>query len=129
MYTTIGTYYSIIIRINTNCCIHTVVPSDDGHRYARNMYRSTKYAKNKLCIKLVFDYTKNVYIAFSQLQQFVFQYRVINKVSDSFSSNINTCFPGFQISVRIKASSHRLVVENGNKTAPALSPRTGRLIS
>jgi hypothetical protein len=23
--------------INTNCCIHTVVPPDDGHRYARNM--------------------------------------------------------------------------------------------
>jgi hypothetical protein len=23
--------------ISTNCCIHTVVPSDDGPRYARNM--------------------------------------------------------------------------------------------
>jgi len=29
MHTTIGTY--------TNCCIHTVVPPDDGPRYARNM--------------------------------------------------------------------------------------------
>jgi hypothetical protein len=53
MYTTIGTYYilddcllssptsttdshlKIIIRIN--CFIHTVVPPDDGPRYARNM--------------------------------------------------------------------------------------------
>jgi len=39
--------------ISTNCCINTVVPSDDGPRYARNM----KYIKNKLCIKLVFLYT------------------------------------------------------------------------
>jgi len=23
--------------ISTNCCIHTVVPPDDGHSYARNM--------------------------------------------------------------------------------------------
>jgi len=23
--------------ISTNCCIHTVVPPDDGPRYARNM--------------------------------------------------------------------------------------------
>ena len=23
--------------ISTNCCIHTVVPPDDGSRYARNM--------------------------------------------------------------------------------------------
>ena len=23
--------------INTICCIHTVVPPDDGHAYARNM--------------------------------------------------------------------------------------------
>jgi len=34
-----------------------VVPPDDGPRYARNMYRMTKYTKNKLCIKLVFLYT------------------------------------------------------------------------
>jgi len=40
--------------ISTNCCIHTVVPPDDGPRYARNMWRLTKYAKNKLCIKLAF---------------------------------------------------------------------------
>ena len=37
-----------------NCCIHTVVPPDDGLRYARNMKRLTKYTKNKLCIKLFF---------------------------------------------------------------------------
>jgi len=40
--------------ISTNCCIHTVVPPDEGPRYARNMKRLTKYTKNKLCIKLVF---------------------------------------------------------------------------
>ena len=39
------------------CCILTVVPPDDGPRYARNMYRLTKYTMNKLCIKLVFLYT------------------------------------------------------------------------
>ena len=43
--------------ISTNCCIHMVVPPDDGPRHARNMYRLTKYTKNKLCIKLVFLYT------------------------------------------------------------------------
>ena len=43
--------------ISTNCCIHTAVPPDDGPRYARNMYRLTKYIKNKLCIKLVYLYT------------------------------------------------------------------------
>jgi hypothetical protein len=55
--------------ISTICCIHTVVPPDDGPRYARNMYRWTKYTKNKLCIKLVFLYTvisrctvKNIYM-------------------------------------------------------------------
>ena len=29
---------------NTNCCIHTVVPRDDGLRYPRNMQRLTKYS-------------------------------------------------------------------------------------
>ena len=43
--------------ICTNCCIHMVVPPDDGPRYARNMQRLTKYTKNKLCIKLVVLYT------------------------------------------------------------------------
>jgi len=33
------------------------LPPDDGPRYVRNMYRLTKYTKNKLCIKLVFLYT------------------------------------------------------------------------
>jgi len=47
MYTTIG----------TNCCIHTFVPPYDWRRYARNMYRLTKYTKNNLRIKLVFLYT------------------------------------------------------------------------
>ena len=42
--------------ISTNCCIHTVVPPDDGPRYVRNMYRLTKYTKNKLFIKFVFLY-------------------------------------------------------------------------
>ena len=46
MYTTAGTYYSFYMTdccpgwtgiISTNCCIHTVVPPDDGLRYARNM--------------------------------------------------------------------------------------------
>jgi hypothetical protein len=67
MYKTIGTYFSLYMTfccprttdshpertISINCCIHTVVPPDDGPRYARNMYRLTKYVENKLCIKLV----------------------------------------------------------------------------
>ena len=40
--------------ISTNCCIHTVVPPDDGLRYSRNVQRLTKYAKNKLFNKLGF---------------------------------------------------------------------------
>jgi len=40
--------------ISSNFCIHTVAPPDDGPRYARNMNRLTKYAKNKLCIKFFF---------------------------------------------------------------------------
>jgi len=32
--------------LSTKCCIQTVVPPDDGPRYARNMYRLTKYTKN-----------------------------------------------------------------------------------
>jgi hypothetical protein len=32
-----------------------VVTPDEGPRYARNMYRLTKYTKNKLYIKLVFS--------------------------------------------------------------------------
>jgi len=45
------------IIISTNCFIHTVVPPDDGTRYARNMYRMTKNTTNMLCIKLIFLYT------------------------------------------------------------------------
>ena len=47
MYTTIGTYYffrllSVVLlgleqSNQHNCCIRTVVPPDDGPRYARNM--------------------------------------------------------------------------------------------
>ena len=37
--------------------MRTVVPPDDGSRYARNMYSLTKYTKDKLCVKLVFLYT------------------------------------------------------------------------
>jgi hypothetical protein len=32
--------------ISTNCCIHTVVPPDDGPRYARNMRKLTKCTEN-----------------------------------------------------------------------------------
>jgi hypothetical protein len=43
--------------VSTNCCIHTVVLPDDGPRYGRNMWRLTKYTKNKLFIELVSLYT------------------------------------------------------------------------
>jgi hypothetical protein len=42
--------------IITNCCIHMVVPPDDGPRYAWSLWRLTKYSKNKLCMTLVFLY-------------------------------------------------------------------------
>jgi hypothetical protein len=45
------------VIISTNCCIHTVVRSDNGPRCDRNMLMLTKYAKNRLCIKLVSLYT------------------------------------------------------------------------
>ena len=41
-------------NISTNCFIHTVVPPDDAPRYAKNMYRLTKYTENMICIKVVF---------------------------------------------------------------------------
>jgi len=31
--------------VSTKCCIHTVLPPDDGPIYARNMNRLTKYTK------------------------------------------------------------------------------------
>jgi len=53
MYITKGTYYSFFLcwldwnptsttdnhlkRISTNCCIHMVVPPDDGPRYDQNV--------------------------------------------------------------------------------------------
>jgi hypothetical protein len=51
--------------ICTNCCIHAVVPPDDGPRYGRNVYRLTKYTENKLCIELVFLYTIQPYCLYS----------------------------------------------------------------
>jgi hypothetical protein len=75
MYTTVGTYsFSMTVVLvglepmqpadshlkrikSNNCCIHTVVPPDDGPRYARHTYRLTKYIKKKSYIKLLFLYT------------------------------------------------------------------------
>jgi hypothetical protein len=75
MYSTIiATYYSVVlVGLQSNptsttdshpkknnkyqLLYNTVVPPDDGPRYARNMYRLTKSTKNMLCIKLVFLYT------------------------------------------------------------------------
>jgi len=60
MYTTKSVCYpssttdSHLKRISTSRCIHTVVPPDDGNRYARNVYTLTKYTNNKLCVKLGF---------------------------------------------------------------------------
>jgi hypothetical protein len=42
---------------SANFYIHTVFPPDVGLRYARNMYRLTKYTKKKLRTKMVFLYT------------------------------------------------------------------------
>ena len=102
MCTTIDTYYSFLMTvccsgwigiqsnqdnrhlkrtIITNCCIHTVVPPDDGPRYARNMQMLSKYNKNKLCIKLIFLYRtkpnrlKRVYSC--NLQQCSFRQNVL----------------------------------------------------
>ena len=38
--------------------MHTVVLPDYGPRYARNTQKLTKYTENKLCVMLVFLYTK-----------------------------------------------------------------------
>ena len=51
-----GVDYIREYTVSTNCCIHMVVPPDDGPGYARNMYRLTKYTKSTLCIKLVILY-------------------------------------------------------------------------
>jgi hypothetical protein len=37
IYTQVILNYPLLRIRSTNCCIHTVVPPDDGHRYARNM--------------------------------------------------------------------------------------------
>ena len=74
MYTTIGAYYFFI----GECCLGWIgtiqpinrqwpkknsnyqllyaygLPPGDGPRYVRNMYRLTKYTKNKLCMTLIF---------------------------------------------------------------------------
>ena len=44
--------------------MHTVVPPDDVPRYALNMWRLTKYIKNKLCIMLVSLYTITFFLFF-----------------------------------------------------------------
>jgi hypothetical protein len=62
MYRTFGTY----------CCIHTVVPPDDGPRYGRNMWRLTKYTKNKLCIKLFFFTTVTEYFFANKVPKMLF---------------------------------------------------------
>ena len=68
MYTTFGNYYYFYMTL---CCplgqqtviyIHTVVPPDDGPRYCRNMWRLTKYTKNKLCIRLVLSLHNHIEI-------------------------------------------------------------------
>jgi hypothetical protein len=44
--------------INTDCCIHTVVPPDVGHRYVPETCTGWRNILSyKLCIKLVFLYT------------------------------------------------------------------------
>ena len=52
--------------ISANCCIHKVVSPDDEPRHVRNLQRLTKYAKNKLCIKLVFLYAQLILSIFRQ---------------------------------------------------------------
>jgi hypothetical protein len=55
--TTVCVQQLVLILLDDCCPTRTVVPPDDGPRYARNMYRLTEYTKNKLYIKLVFLYT------------------------------------------------------------------------
>ena len=65
------------ITISTICCIHTVVPPDDGPRYARNMKRLTKYTKNNLSIKLIFLYTiKRFYLRWMKFLPVLFGFGV-----------------------------------------------------
>jgi hypothetical protein len=50
MYTAIGNYYSfydclLSCPTSTTDSVHTVVPPDDGPRYARNMWMLKKYTK------------------------------------------------------------------------------------
>jgi hypothetical protein len=72
--------------LSTNCCIHTVVPPDDGHRYARNMYILTKYTKKKLCIKLGFLYTIMSICTVNKTRDLIcFKYRVLISKSKNLS--------------------------------------------
>jgi len=64
--------------IISNNSIHTVVPPDDGPRYARNVWRFAKYTKNKLCIKLVFLYT-------------IISRGTLNKTQNSVIEVLNNC--------------------------------------
>ena len=81
-YLFIRTTYSHLKRIRTKCCTHTVVPPDDGSRYARNMQRLMKYTKNQLCVKLVFLYTGNSY--FHCQNPYIKTLRIIMKSRDIF---------------------------------------------
>ena len=95
MYTTFGTYYSFQMTVccprwnpsrrtdshlkrilSTKCCIHAVVPPDDGPIYARNMQRLTKYTK--LCIKLVFLHTRTFTFFIQQQLKFKFPSHPVN---------------------------------------------------
>ena len=63
--------------ISTNCCIHMVVPPDDGPRCARNMYRLMKHTNILLYYNiLLYKYinwllvkpTPSIYIGISELR-------------------------------------------------------------
>jgi len=78
-------------HLSIKCCIHTVVPPDDGPRYVLNIERLTKYTNNKLCIELVFlhmiisiwtvNKTQNELICHSLLTKPI-EYRVLLKLID-----------------------------------------------
>ena len=89
-----GTTVSHLKRIvSTNCCIHTVVPPDDGPRYARNMYMLTKYTKNKLRIKLVFCtqlvFHLTIYLLLMSLERLQLPKSVHFKCYDGWDDGIN----------------------------------------
>jgi hypothetical protein len=91
-YTDYATRPILKIIINTNCCIHTVVPPDDGSRYARNMLSLTKYTKNKLCIKLFFFCTQGAseFISLLQWQLNKGEFKSCNS-SEEDNISMHTC--------------------------------------